>query len=230
MGLPTRPSPPRQTELATPHRPWLWPVGIGAFLIALLVLGNSMAWLGRSRTGVPETFSPADAAVYVEVVALSADGDTIARLTRNGPPNEIQVTDARLIGTAKTDGGDIDLVAFAGTDDAGAAYSCLGTIDGLLTASTCAAEPSDEIQVFWSRTAPSTDAPFGNGTDLSVTVFDAPPEAVSMYVLLDSDRYVGADVVGGASHVVWQDQLGDVAQLVVVDAGGHELHRQDLEA
>ena len=183
-------------------------------------------WLGRPLA-TESSFTEDGAAVYVEVLEPRKAADVANRLAAGVATDGIVVTEVEPAGTAMTDTGEIDLATFAGVGDEGAEYSCLASLERTVTSTICDAGPADQVKLFWEERGVA-DTPSGSILERSVTVFDAPAGAASMFVLLDTGQYVGADVVGGASHVRWRGELGAAVRVVLVDAGGVPLHQQAI--
>jgi hypothetical protein len=227
---PTSASPPETGAKPVRSRLWLWlGLGLAGALLLLLALGAVVAIVisSSSTAAEPTTLSPAGAVVFTEVVAPPADSHTVPILW-DGDSSGSQVVEATVVATARTPGGDLDLVVFDAGDGDGTRYSCLGTVLDLETGWVCDVEPLTDIQVFWGEAASSTAVPFGDDLARSVTIFNAPPDAVAGYVVLDNGSYVGADVVRGVSYVSWDGRLGDFGRLALVDSSGATIYQQDL--
>lgn len=227
---PTPASPPATGAKPGRYRLWLWlGLGLAGGLLVLLVLGavGAVFILRSSPAAEPTTLTPAGAVVFTEVVAPPADSPAVP-INWDGDSRGTQVVEATLVATARVSDGDLDLVAFDAGDGSGTRYSCLGTVLGLETGWVCDVEPLTDTQVYWGEAASSTAFPFVDDRERSVTIFNAPAEAVAGYVILDNGSYVGSDVVSGASYLSWDGRIGDFGRLVLVDPSGATIYQQDL--
>jgi len=199
---------------------WQLLAGIAAAVVAALLLGNYLLWSGRPDPASPTGFSQKGAAVFMGMQEPRLDADAMLRRLEDQTNPDFAVLQAVPLARVQTTDQGVDLAILKAEDERGEPLSCLATVEGELVGWACVPEPVTEMQVFWAETTGPSSSDDGGGLERSVTIFHAPEESVSMFVVLDSGVYVGAGVRGGASYVAWDGALGAVDHLVVVDGDG----------